>query len=108
MERSELNSAAPSTPVVSLYACDPFTGSERLVDARQELRTHLNNGVSEVGLDLLGVTGVTSDLLSFLLSCEMECQRNGVRLKVKDVSPDLLKVFRFAGLNQVIDFQSLG
>ncbi len=106
MNCSELNSATPATPVVSLFPCDPFTGSERLIDAKQELRTHLRSGVSEVVLDLLGVQGVTSDLLSFLLSCEMECQRNGVRLKVKDVSPDLLKVFRFAGLNQVMNFQS--
>lgn len=105
MECSELNSAALLTPVVSLFPCDPFTGSERLIDAKQELRSHLSNGVSEVVLDLLGVKGVTSDLLSFLLCCEMECQRNGVRLTVKDVSPDLLKVFRFAGLNQVMEFQ---
>ena len=106
MQGSELNSAAPVTLVVSLFPCDPFTGSERLVDAKLELRTHLQSGVSEVVLDLLGVKGVTSDLLSFLLSCEMECQRNGVRLRVKDVSPDLLKVIRFAGLNQVMNFQS--
>ena len=105
MDRSELRSAA-SFPRVSLFAFDPFTGSERLVDAKRELEAHLQNGVSEVVLDLLGAQDVTTDLLGFLLTCEMECKRNGVHLKVKDISPDLLKAFRFAGLNQVIDLQS--
>jgi hypothetical protein len=95
--------ACPS--MVLLYPVDPITGHERLFEARQELRSYIHPGVSEILIDMLGVHTATSDLLSFLILCDMECQRNEIRLQVKDVSPDLMKMLRFAGLNQVLALQ---
>lgn len=90
-----------------VMVADPLTGDDRLVEAKQLFRSLIQSGRREVVLDLSGVRAVTSDLISFLLMCDMECNRRGNRLIVKNVALDLMKAFRFAGLNQVIDFEAL-
>lgn len=89
----------------NILPIDPISGFERLADARQDVRFQLGSGASQVTVDLLPAKGITSDLISFLLACEMECDRNGAHLRVLNVDHDMLKAFRFAGINQVIDFQ---
>ncbi|MBK7494102.1 MAG: STAS domain-containing protein [Candidatus Omnitrophica bacterium] len=105
MGNPQLNQATAQPPA-RIKAIDPDTGSERILDAKTEIRNYLSQGCPMVIVDLLGARYVSSELLNFLLLCEMDCQRNGATLKVRDVAPDLLRVFRFAGLNQVIDFSA--
>lgn len=103
MSHQQLNQRTAQPPAL-IKAIDLETGSERILDAKNEVRDLLQRGHPEVIVDLLGARYVSSDLLNFLLLCEMDCQRNGATFKVRDVAPDLLRVFRFTGLNQVIDF----
>jgi anti-anti-sigma factor len=92
--------------VETVHPLDPSTGIERMDEARQELRSRLQGGTGEVVVDLRGVSLATSNLMGFLLACEMECARNHVPLRVTNVSPEMLRVFRFAGLNQVMDLNA--
>jgi anti-anti-sigma regulatory factor len=89
-----------------VFPVDPHTGFERLTEARIELRSHLHEGNPVVVIDLIGVQSINTELISFLIACEMECQRSDAHLRVRNVSSDALKVFRFAGLNQLMDLRS--
>ncbi|MCG3197224.1 MAG: hypothetical protein GHCLOJNM_01709 [bacterium] len=90
-----------------VMVADPLTGDDRLGEAKQLFRSLIQSGRREVVLDLSGVRAVTSDLISFLLMCDMECNRRGTHLLVRNVTLELMKAFRFAGLNQVIEFEAL-
>ena len=85
---------------------------ESLVDghdvqgAKSEVRRCIDRGLETIELDFGGVLGVSSDLINFLIWCQMECNRNHVLLRVKHVTPEMMRAFRFAGLNQVIDLKS--
>ena len=83
-------------------------GIENLQKAKHQVHRVIQNGPTTIRLDFESIHGVSSDLISFLIWCQMECSRNRVQLQVQNVSPEALKVFRFAGLNQVIDLNPPG
>jgi len=90
----------------ALLPIDPLCITDRLLDARERFRHILQDGYHEIILDMTGVRVVSSELISFLLVCGMDCSRCGVHLVVANVHGDLLKPLRFAGLNQVLDIRT--
>jgi len=94
------------TNVLAVLQFDPGTGREQFENAREQFRSIVSDGHREVVIDLEGVHSVSSDLINFLLMCEMECVRGEVRLVVSNVDEEMLRSFRFSGLNQVIEFRT--
>lgn len=98
----ESTSGTPSKPVIAI---DQVAGYEQIERLKEDLRQVIRSGGDTLTLDLEAMTVVSSDLINFLLWCQMECSRNFVHLRVRNISSEMLRVFRFAGLNQVIVFE---
>ena len=99
---TESTSGSRQTEILSF---DQIAGFEPIEKAKAQIRTSIQSGQDTLTLDLDNLNTVSSDLINFLLWCQMECSRNFVQLKVRHVTSDMLRVFRFAGLNQVIVFE---
>lgn len=87
------------------FPLETVVGREQVQRAKREVRECIENGLATIDLDFDSVLGVSSDLVNFLLWCQMECSRNNVSLRVTHVTPEMMRAFRFTGLNQVLDLQ---
>ncbi len=88
-----------------ILVVDHLNGFEEIEKVKGQVRMILRSGRGNLTLDFESLNTVSSDLINFLLWCQMECSRNFVDLKVRHVMPDVLRVLRFAGLNQVVMFE---
>ena len=88
-----------------ILTLDQLAGFEQIERSKTQIRAVLRTGQDSLTLDLESLNTVSSDLINFLLWCQMECSRNFVTLKVRHVTAEMLRVFRFAGLNQVLTFE---
>ena len=75
---------------------------------KKSVRNLVEAGFPKIWLDFSPMHAVSSDTINFLLWCEMECLRSNVSLGLRNVSPDLLRIFRFSGLNQVFEIHAHG
>jgi anti-anti-sigma regulatory factor len=92
------------TPDVG-FPLETVVGRDQVQRAKEAVRECIDNGLGAIDLDFDSVLGVSSDLINFLLWCQMECSRNNVNLRVVHLTPAMMKAFRFAGLNQVLHLQ---
>jgi anti-anti-sigma regulatory factor len=87
------------------FSMDRIKGLDEVQKAKKDVRESIGRGLKTLDLDFRSVRGVSSDIINFLIWCQMECNRNGVLLTARHVDPQMLRIFRFAGLNQVIEFR---
>lgn len=88
------------------FPLPPIQGNDRVQLAKREIHRLIDQGPTSIELEFDEIRGVSSDLINFLIWCQMECNRNRIQLKVNRVDPEIRKVFRFAGLNQVLDMEA--
>ena len=88
------------------FPLPPIQGNDRVQSAKREIHRLIDQGPTSIELEFDEIRGVSSDLINFLIWCQMECNRNRIRLKVNRVDPEIKKVFRFAGLNQVLEMEA--